>query len=90
LRRNFRHPTSRNFHENLYLRRWRELTPQRAIGCIVYPATEIEAPSVICHLYGDRFPIGEPSGETSSDVQQLSTLFAEAGMQVEAKSPVFA
>jgi 2-dehydropantoate 2-reductase len=28
-------------------RQWRELTPQRAIGCIVYPATEIEAPGVI-------------------------------------------
>ena len=45
-------------------RQWRELTPQRAIGCIVYPATEIEAPGVIRHVYGDRFPLGEPSGET--------------------------
>jgi 2-dehydropantoate 2-reductase len=35
-------------------RQWRELTPQRAIGCIVYPATEIEAPGVIRHVYGDR------------------------------------
>ena len=31
-------------------RQWRELTPQRAIGCIVYPATEIEAPGVIRHV----------------------------------------
>jgi 2-dehydropantoate 2-reductase len=62
-------------------RQWRELTPQRAIGCIVYPATEIEAPGVIRHVYGDRFPLGEPSGETSSDVQRLSALFVEAGMQ---------
>lgn len=38
-------------------RLWRELTPQRAIGCIVYPATEIEAPGVIRHVYGDRFPL---------------------------------
>ena len=28
-------------------RQWRELTPERAIGCIVYPATEIQAPGVI-------------------------------------------
>src|ERR1700687_184354 len=62
-------------------RQWRELTPQRAIGCIVYPATEIEAPGVIRHVSGDRFPIGEPSGETSSDVERLSALFVEAGMQ---------
>src|SRR5438270_12878577 len=62
-------------------RQWRELTPQRAIGCIVYPATEIEAPGVIRHVYGDRFPVGEPSGEISSDVKQLSELIAHAGMQ---------
>jgi 2-dehydropantoate 2-reductase len=62
-------------------RQWRELTPERAIGCIVYPATEIEAPGVIRHVYGDRFPIGEPSGETSPGVERLSALFVEAGMQ---------
>src|SRR5260370_11301894 len=65
-------------------RQWRELTPQRAIGCIVYPATEIEAPGVIRHVYGNHFPIGEPSGETSADVVRLSALFVEAGM----KAPV--
>ena len=62
-------------------RQWRELTPQRAIGCIAYPATEIEAPGVIRHVYGDRFPIGEPSGEITADVQRLSEVFTKAGMQ---------
>src|SRR3954464_12836957 len=62
-------------------RQWRELTPERAIGCIVYPATEIEAPGVIRHVYGDRFPLGEPSGEATSDVQRLSEIFVKAGMQ---------
>jgi 2-dehydropantoate 2-reductase len=62
-------------------RQWRELRPERAIGCIVYPATEIVAPGVIQHVYGDRFPIGEPSGETTEDVRRLSTLFSDAGMQ---------
>ena len=52
-------------------RQWRELGPERAIGCIVYPATEIVAPGVIQHVYGDRFPIGEPSGEDSEDVRHL-------------------
>lgn len=62
-------------------RQWREFGPQRAIGCIVYPATEIEAPGVIRHVYGDRFPIGEPSGERSADVERLSALFVKAGLQ---------
>src|SRR4029077_2611988 len=62
-------------------RQWRELRPERAIGCIVYPATEIVEPGVIQHVYGDRFPIREPSGETTDDGTRLSALFAAAGMQ---------
>ena len=42
------------------------LSPERAIGCVVYPATTIEAPGVIRHLEGTRFSIGEPSGEISA------------------------
>ena len=62
-------------------RQWKELGPERAIGCVVYPATEIEAPGVIRHVYGDRFPLGEPSGEKSADVMALSALFEKAGLK---------
>jgi 2-dehydropantoate 2-reductase len=65
-------------------RQWRELGAERAIGCIVYPATEIEAPGVIRHVYGDKFPLGEPSGEITADVENLSKLFESAGL----KAPV--
>jgi 2-dehydropantoate 2-reductase len=65
-------------------RQWRELGAERAIGCIVYPATEIVAPGVIKHVYGNQFPLGEPSGETTDDVTRLSDLFTAAGM----KAPV--
>lgn len=65
-------------------RQWRELGAERAIGCIVYPATEIEAPGVIRHVYGNNFPLGEPSGEITDDVQRLAGLFVAAGL----KAPV--
>jgi 2-dehydropantoate 2-reductase len=65
-------------------RQWNELNPARAIGCVVYPATEIEAPGVIRHVYGNSFPLGEPSGEITPDVERLAALFAAAGM----KAPV--
>jgi 2-dehydropantoate 2-reductase len=65
-------------------RQWRELGPERAIGCVVYPATEIEAPGVIRHVYGNNVPLGEPSGEITADITSLSDLFAAAGM----KAPV--
>ena len=63
---------------------WHGLKPERAIGCIVYPATEIVEPGVIRHIYGDRFPLGEPSGERSPRVEALSEAFAAGGM----KAPV--
>ncbi|MGX7741902.1 2-dehydropantoate 2-reductase [Rhodopseudomonas parapalustris] len=62
-------------------RQWKELGPERGIGCIVYPATELEAPGVIRHVYGDKFPIGEPSGETTSDVENLSKVFEASGLK---------
>lgn len=60
---------------------WHGLKPERAIGCIVYPATEIVEPGVIRHVYGDKFPLGEPSGERSARVEALSEAFAAGGMQ---------
>jgi 2-dehydropantoate 2-reductase len=78
-------------HENSTLesidpggRQWRELGPERAIGCIVYPATEIVAPGIVKHVYGNQFPLGEPSGQSSEDVTRLAKLFTAAGM----KAPV--
>ncbi|MDA9520254.1 2-dehydropantoate 2-reductase [Bradyrhizobium sp. CCBAU 11434] len=65
-------------------RQWREIGAERAIGCIVYPATEIEAPGVIRHVYGNNFPLGEPSGEITADVKRLADLFVAAGL----KAPV--
>jgi len=65
-------------------RQWRALGPERAIGCIVYPATEIVAPGIVKHVYGNQFPLGEPSGENSEDVRRLSELLTAAGM----KAPV--
>ena len=62
-------------------KQWNTLRPERAIGCIVYPATEIVEPGVIQHVYGDKFPLGEPSGERTDRVQQLSALMEAAGLR---------
>ena len=60
------------------------LSPERAIGCVVYPATTIEAPGVIRHLEGTRFSIGEPSGEISERCKALSEAMIAGGL----KAPV--
>jgi len=65
-------------------KQWDRLRPERAIGCIVYPATELVEPGVIQHVYGDKFPLGEPSGESTGRAQRLADVFAAAGL----KAPV--
>lgn len=61
-------------------RQWRQLGPERAIGCVVYPATEVVAPGVIQHVYGNKFPLGEASGERTERVEKLAQLMTAGGL----------
>ena len=63
---------------------WNALPPAQCLGCIVYPAATIAAPGVIDHSYGDRFSLGEPSGDRSARANALSALLISAGL----KAPV--
>ena len=63
---------------------WRILGPARMIGCVVYPACEVTAPGFITHIEGDRFSLGEPSGEKSARVVALSKALIAGGF----KAPV--
>ncbi len=65
-------------------RQWQVLGPQRAIGAVVYPATEIVAPGVIKHTYGDKFALGEPDGRLSERAIALSQALVAGGL----KAPV--
>ena len=62
-------------------RQWRAIGPERVIGSVVYPATEIVEPGVIKHVYGDKFALGEPDGSTSERVLAISSMFEQAGFQ---------
>ncbi len=55
--------------------------PDRVIGCIAYPAATIEAPGVIRHIEGNRFPVGELDGSESERVQAICDAFVEAGFK---------
>lgn len=65
-------------------RQWDVIGPERALACVVYPAAEVVEPGVIEHTEGDRFSLGEPSGEVSGRAQRLSRLLIAAGL----KAPV--
>jgi 2-dehydropantoate 2-reductase len=62
-------------------RQWQMLRPERAIGCVVYPATEVVAPGVIRHEYGLKFPLGEPGGGRTPRIERLHGLLVAAGLE---------
>ncbi len=55
--------------------------PDRIIGCIAYPAATIDAPGVIRHIEGNRYPVGELDGAESERVQAICAAFVEAGFK---------
>jgi 2-dehydropantoate 2-reductase len=63
---------------------WNGIGPQRMIGCVVYPASEVIEPGVVQHVEGDRFTLGEPTGEKTERATKLSEALIRAGL----KAPV--
>ena len=63
---------------------WRGFGPDRVLGCVVYPAAEVIEPGTIRHIEGNRFSLGEPSGEKSERAMQLSQALNSVGL----KAPV--
>jgi len=65
-------------------RQWDGFGPDRVLGCVVYPAAEVTEPGTITHVEGNRFSLGEPSGERSARVLRLAEALGAAGL----KAPV--
>ncbi|MCW2915143.1 MAG: 2-dehydropantoate 2-reductase [Actinomycetia bacterium] len=57
------------------------LPPERAIGCVVYAATEIVEPGVIRHMEGTRFSIGEPDRTISARCLAFSEAMVAGGLK---------
>ena len=69
-------------------RLWNNIGPERAIGCVVYPAAEIVEPGVIVHQYGDRLTLGEPDGSRSERVKALAGLLNAAGFRAPVRTRI--
>jgi 2-dehydropantoate 2-reductase len=63
---------------------WERIGPERAIGCVVYPACDVPEPGVVQHISGNRFTLGEPCGDKTERVMRLSKALINAGF----KAPV--
>ncbi|QIG48462.1 2-dehydropantoate 2-reductase [Nordella sp. HKS 07] len=67
---------------------WDMIGPERAIGCVVHPAAEIEAPGIIRHVEGDRLPLGEPSGEKTERVSRLAEILVACGIRAPVRPQI--
>lgn len=63
-------------------RLWSKIGPQRVIGCVAYQGAEVVEPGTT-KLSGDgRFFLGEPSGEMSVDLENISALLQSCGFSI--------
>jgi 2-dehydropantoate 2-reductase len=62
----------------------KNIEPERIIGSVVYPASELVQPGVVRVIEGNRFSVGELDGSRSERVEALSKALMNAGF----KSPV--
>ena len=62
---------------------WSELTPQRALGCVVYSPNDPTAPGVIVHRGPNRWVIGEPDNSTTPRLTAAVELLQRGGITAE-------
>lgn len=67
---------------------WNGLGPERAIGCVVYPACEVVEPGIVQHIEGNRFTLGEPDGSRSERATALSKALIKAGFRAPVRPRV--
>lgn len=64
----------------------RSIPVAQALGCVVYPATSLVEPGVVEHVEENRFTLGEPSGERSERVVEISRALAAGGVRAPVSS----
>ncbi len=52
------------------------------VGCVVHASCSLDAPGLARHHFGNKLIIGEPSGDRSERVRDLSALLERAGFEV--------
>ncbi len=67
---------------------WDTINPERVIGCVVYPATEIVEPGIIKHIEGTRFSLGEPAGVESQRIIKLSKALFSSNLKAPIRNNI--
>jgi 2-dehydropantoate 2-reductase len=64
------------------------ISADRIIGAVGYPAAELVAPGVVRVVEGDRFSLGEPDGSRSERVQAVSEALTRSGLKAPVSSDI--
>jgi 2-dehydropantoate 2-reductase len=64
------------------------IAPERVVGCVPYPATEIAEPGVVRHVEGTRFAIGEPAGGESKRCLAIKEAFESGGLKCPVEAQI--
>jgi 2-dehydropantoate 2-reductase len=67
---------------------WNNIGPERALGCVVYPAARLEAPGVVRHVFGNQFAIGEPNGKASKRLVAIAGLLGSGGFVASVETDI--
>jgi 2-dehydropantoate 2-reductase len=64
------------------------IEPRRIVGSLAYFSTDLPEPGVIHHTEGNRISFGEPSGERSERVRQITQALIAAGLRCPATTRI--
>jgi len=67
---------------------WDQIGPQRVLGCVVYPAAEVESPGIVRLIEGDRFSIGELDGSRSERASAFAKALVTAGFRAPVRTKI--
>lgn len=67
---------------------WRDLRPESVLGGVVYSANAVTEPGVIAHSAGNRWIIGEPTGDISPRADAAAEVFRRAGLNGEVTTDI--
>jgi len=59
---------------------WREVKPERTLGCVVHCPNDLVEPGVIVHTGPNHFIFGEPDGSASPRLDAVVGVFKRAGI----------
>jgi 2-dehydropantoate 2-reductase len=59
---------------------WREVGPERTLGCVVYCPCDLVEPGVVVHNGSNHFILGEPDGSSSQRLEQAVAMLRRGGI----------